>query len=121
MASTEVRNLNREKQSFSATLDDRGDRPTVIVRGEIDVATADEFERTLNAASRAGTDVVIDLSDTSFMDSTGLSVLVRVAAVLDELGEGQRRLIVDSPCVTIHKTLVISGLDRLVTITNPAG
>jgi anti-sigma B factor antagonist len=47
------------------------------VSGEIHVSTAPEFSRRLNAAIAHGkTAVVLDLSATEFIDSTGLSVLL---------------------------------------------
>src|SRR3954465_4538891 len=58
----------------------------ITVSGEIHVSTAPEFQRRLDAAiSRGKTAVVLDLSDTEFIDSTGLSV------ILNGLGRGTRQ------------------------------
>ena len=50
----------------------------VAVRGELDLYTAPQLWETLDAAI-AGTphELVIDLSDVTFVDSSGLSVLIR--------------------------------------------
>jgi len=50
----------------------------VRVQGEVDLYTAPQLWETLDAAI-AGTphELVIDLSDVSFLDSSGLSVLLR--------------------------------------------
>src|SRR3954451_18921534 len=58
--------------------EDLDERTHVItVSGEIHVSTAPEFQRRLDAAiSRGKTAVVLDLSETEFIDSTGLSVLL---------------------------------------------
>jgi anti-sigma B factor antagonist len=49
----------------------------ITVGGEIHVSTAPEFQRRLDAAIAKGkTAVVLDLSETEFIDSTGLSVLL---------------------------------------------
>jgi anti-sigma B factor antagonist len=49
----------------------------ITVSGEIHVSTAPEFQRRLDAAiSKGKTAVVLDLSETEFIDSTGLSVLL---------------------------------------------
>jgi anti-sigma B factor antagonist len=49
----------------------------ITVSGEIHVSTAPEFQRRLDAAIAKGkTAVVLDLSETEFIDSTGLSVLL---------------------------------------------
>src|SRR3954465_13919780 len=58
--------------------EDLDERTHVItVSGEIHVSTAPEFQRRLDAAiARGKTAVVLDLSATEFIDSTGLSVLL---------------------------------------------
>src|SRR4051794_2270842 len=58
--------------------EDLDERTHVItVSGEIHVSTAPEFQRGLDAAiSRGKTAVVLDLSQTEFIDSTGLSVIL---------------------------------------------
>ena len=49
----------------------------MTVTGEIHVSTAPEFSRRLNAAiARGKTGLVLDLTPTEFIDSTGLSVLL---------------------------------------------
>jgi anti-sigma B factor antagonist len=49
----------------------------ITVSGEIHVSTAAEFSRRLNAAIALGkTGLVLDLTPTEFIDSTGLSVLL---------------------------------------------
>jgi anti-sigma B factor antagonist len=49
----------------------------ITVSGEIHVSTAPEFSRRLNdAISRGKTGLVLDLTPTEFIDSTGLSVLL---------------------------------------------
>lgn len=54
--------------------------PVIRVAGEIDLATAPLLDRHLTATIGPRTpDVVVDLSAVSFMDASGLSVLVRAA------------------------------------------
>ena len=49
----------------------------ITVSGEIHVSTAPEFSRRLDAAiARGKTGLVLDLTPTEFIDSTGLSVLL---------------------------------------------
>ena len=87
----------------------------VIVKGEIDVATAERFEQGVLDAAGSGRSVVVDLSGTRFMDSTGLTAIVRIVGHLGE-GSDDPRVIIESPSPAVAKTLRISGVDRLVTI-----
>ncbi len=61
----------------SVTSQQSGDRTVVRVAGEIDVYTAPALREELAAQQEAGpVDLVVDLTDVPFMDSTGLGVLV---------------------------------------------
>jgi anti-sigma B factor antagonist len=65
---------------------DRGTR-VVSVRGEIDLATAPELERALAALPEDGVEsVIVDVTDCSFMDSTGLHLLTRTQRRFDRAG-----------------------------------
>jgi len=58
----------------------RGRRTLVTVRGELDLATAPELERTLTAQAHHHGPLLLDLRDVSFIDATGVGVLLRAAA-----------------------------------------
>lgn len=52
----------------------------VSVTGEVDVSNADELRCALSEAAHAGTEAVeVDLSNVSYIDSTGIGVLVGAA------------------------------------------
>ena len=52
-------------------------RVIVVVRGEVDVATVGEVQRMLDELRSEGwRDVVVDLREVRFLDSTGLSLLL---------------------------------------------
>jgi anti-anti-sigma factor len=50
----------------------------IIAEGELDLATAPLLRARLEAAVREGEDLVADLRGVSFMDSTGLQVLMQI-------------------------------------------
>jgi anti-anti-sigma factor len=56
---------------------------------------------------------VVDLSETTFMDSTGISVIIQ--AVLD-LDRDPTRVILQNPCGPVLRVLQVTGIDELVTI-----
>ena len=53
----------------------RGDR-TLVVHGELDIATAPELVDLLARLRHHGHAVVLDLAEVTFMDSTGLTTLM---------------------------------------------
>src|SRR4051812_15727282 len=53
---------------------------TVAVRGELDLTTASAFAETLRTVTSLDvSEILIDLSEVTFMDSTGVGVLVMAA------------------------------------------
>jgi len=72
--------------------------------GELDISSAPELSDSLEPVLRRGGDVTLDLSDLSFMDSTGLQVLIRTAIRMD----GNGRLILRSPGNLVRSILVLA-------------
>lgn len=98
---------------FSVAVDDHNGRLVVIVRGELDLATAPQLEEAVLPAVRAGRDTVIDLRDLEFMDSTGVRVMV--AAHLAAQEHGGRLAVVRAHAGTpVHRVLEVSGLDSVL-------
>ncbi len=53
------------------------DAPIVVARGEVDIATAAELSQAMTeAVERSPTRVILDLADVTFMDSSGIKVIV---------------------------------------------
>ena len=99
---------------LSITRADHGDRTVVRLGGEIDVYTAPFVREKLDEQIHAGrADLVVDLSDVTFLDSTGLGVLVgglkRVRA-----HEGSLRLVCSQE--RILKIFRITGLTKVFPI-----
>jgi anti-sigma B factor antagonist len=95
------------------SLDD--DRHVVAVRGEIDLFTAPDLKATLLGAIDAGKSrIVVDLSETSFLDSTALGVLI--GAVKRLRGRDGALTLVNTDA-NIAKTFEITGLDQIFSIT----
>lgn len=92
------------------TIDDHldGDRAVLAVTGEVDVYTAPTLrEHILTAINEGATTVVVDLSAVSFMDSTGLGVLV---GALKRLRQAEGRLVVVCTSEPVLKIFAVTGL-----------
>ena len=81
----------------------------IASEGEIDAASVGAFRNALSEAAAAGADrLVIDLSDVSFIDSTGLGALLDVH---NRLRRDNRQLIVVAPSGSAAAVLVeLAGL-----------
>jgi anti-sigma B factor antagonist len=105
---------------FAISAEDRDGRAHLSLRGELDLATAPELEELLNARVDAGQEVVVDLRDLQFMDSSGIHVLVAAHA---RAGRTGTRVVVVRPQrgSAVAKIVEVSGLDgELNIVDDPA-
>ena len=84
----------------------------VVVSGELDMSTAPELSRSLvtilDGHPRA---LTLDLAGVEFIDSTGLTLLVRTS---NSLQEHDGALVLTSPTPPVRRVLEIVGLATLV-------
>ena len=93
-----------------------GGAHVVAVRGEVDLFTAPEFKQRVMAPIGAGIDhVVVDLMETTFIDSSSLGVLIGAHRRLKSRGG---RLVVACNAEPIIKTFRITGLDTVFRLTD---
>ena len=101
------------RHAFDVRWDGAGRVHRLIPTGELDIATAPILERAFEAAYEGDAAmIVVDLTELSFMDSTGIGLLVRMN---DACEAGDRlRVVNGSPAVV--KALDITGVRRQLPI-----
>jgi anti-sigma B factor antagonist len=101
--------------NFDIKTEQLGDDAYVIsLAGEVDLYTAPEFkQQLLEVIGQGGKQVIVDFSNTTFIDSTTLGVLVGGVKRL-RTNEGQLSLVCSDRNIT--KIFEITGLDRVFTI-----
>jgi anti-sigma B factor antagonist len=88
--------------------DRAGSGALVRVAGEVDIETSPVLEVHLQAVADEGqTSVTVDLTEVSFLDSTGLSVLIGALKRCQGAG-GELRLVAPQP--NVMRVLEITGL-----------
>ena len=86
----------------------------ISLAGEVDLYTAPEFkQQLLEVIGQGGKQVVVDFTNTTFIDSTTLGVLVGGVKRL-RTNDGQLSLVCSDRNIT--KIFEITGLDRVFTI-----
>jgi anti-sigma B factor antagonist len=92
------------------------DTHVVAVTGEIDLFTAPEFKQRMSELIDAGRSrLVVDLSETTFIDSSSLGVLIGAHRRLKLRGGA---LLVVCASEPIAKTFKITGLDGVFTLAD---
>ena len=90
------------------------DTYVISLAGEVDLYTAPEFkQQLLQVISDGAKNVIVDFSNTTFIDSTTLGVLVGGVKRLRDK-DGQLSLVCSDRNIT--KIFEITGLDRVFTI-----
>jgi anti-sigma B factor antagonist len=91
-------------------------RLSIALVGEIDIDTAPRLQAAIDwVADVPPTDVTVDLSRTTFLDSTALRFFVRLRKLV--VGNG-RRLRLAAPRSEVNRVLEQSGLARILDVTS---
>lgn len=89
-----------------------GDVHTIALSGEMDLSNAGEVERELlHAEATDAAAILVDLSDLSFMDSTGIRLLIAADA---RSRADSCRLRLTRPPAAVFRVLCIAGVDGLL-------
>lgn len=99
---------------FAVTVDDRGDVAVVQMSGELDVYTAPALRETLTEQiSGSANRVVVDLTGLSFMDSTGLGVLLGTRKAAVAVSKSLAVVSVEGP---VMRLISITGLEHVLQV-----
>jgi anti-sigma B factor antagonist len=85
-------------------------RDVLALHGALDLATVAALDAAIDVVGSSRTDLVLDLSDLQFVDSTGLT---RFVMLHRRLGEHGARLVLRHPKANVRKVLAVTGLDTL--------
>jgi anti-anti-sigma factor len=92
------------------------DRAVVSVRGEVDLETATAMgDHALAALRDVSPHLVLDLTQVTFMDSTGLKVLLSIQRRADLAGGS---LVLAGPTRPVRKILALTGLDQTLRVVD---
>ncbi|MEP7202950.1 MAG: STAS domain-containing protein [Ilumatobacteraceae bacterium] len=84
----------------------------LVVQGEIDLATAATFGAAIDRGLEEAGSVVLDFTGVTFMDSSGLNVLVSAAS----RGFGGDAVLIRNAPLSVHRLLSITGLGEVIRI-----
>jgi anti-anti-sigma factor len=99
-------------------VENRGATSVLALSGELDLASSAALEEALDRATAAGPEqVILDLRALEFMDSTGLSVLVKAHQRAEDAGT--RFGLVKGPA-QVQRLLGLTGVaDRITVVDTP--
>jgi anti-sigma B factor antagonist len=110
--------LDREREAggLGVQLEQEGERVVVRAWGELDLASVKGFEAKLREAIRSSSfGVILDLGGVTFIDSTGLRVLISAATLAHA---SRRELIVLQGSAQVKHVIETSGVEDLLPLVD---
>jgi anti-sigma B factor antagonist len=100
-----------EDNGLGLDVRERTGAAVVFIRGEIDIHTCNQLEATLGRLVEEGTGpVVLDMTDVSFIDSSGLRTLITAHGAL---AERDRAFTLENPSPMTKRLLEVTSLQSL--------
>jgi anti-sigma B factor antagonist len=100
--------MTHDELSIDLKTEDGGGTLVFRLRGSLDLATAPTVRAALSEATEKGNqELIVDLTQLEFLDSTGLGVLIGAHRRVAEHGGSLRLIVKDGP---ISRLLNITGL-----------
>jgi len=107
-------------ESFGTRISGRDNVVWLALGGELDVFTAPRLKEALEEATPTGTEsLVLDLRGLSFIDSSGLAVILGVHQKLADAEDRELRLIIKGSLAVEALFETIGAADYLAIIDNP--
>ena len=95
-------------------------RTKLLLSGEFDASCVLRFERLVRAALDDPLPCLeVDMREVTFVDSTGLALLLRTEAASRQ--DGFELQIIRSPAAAVRSALEASGLERVLPFVDPPG
>jgi anti-sigma B factor antagonist len=105
--------MPHDELSIDLKSENRGAALLFKLRGSLDLATSPTVRAALSDAQKTKKDVIVDLTQLEFLDSTGLGALIGAHRRAAEHGGSLRLIVREGP---IFRLLTITGLIRVLAV-----
>lgn len=103
-------------REWELTVAEYGESACVQAAGELDIATAPHVDAVLNELAAPGQTVTLDLRALTFMDSSGINLLLKHVARARKHGV---TLSIITPPPGVARVLDVAGVARLLPLVEP--
>ncbi len=98
---------------MSYEIKEEGNISTVFLNGEIDMDVADKAKAVISPLIESGKEVHINLKDVSYMDSSGISVLIESH---QKAGEKNTKVILKDISKPVLKVIMMAKLEQILNL-----
>jgi|LGVF01.2.fsa_nt_gb anti-sigma B factor antagonist len=93
---------------------DVNEKNMIYINGEVDIYTVGKFRKPIKEMIEADvSEIILNCSDLSYMDSTGIGVLIELRKITMDKGQ---EIVVLNPRPNIKNLLRITGVDKIIKI-----
>ncbi|PKM54235.1 MAG: anti-sigma factor antagonist [Firmicutes bacterium HGW-Firmicutes-3] len=93
-----------------------GKTSMIRIVGEIDIYSIEKFRETIEEKIKTqAPEIILDCSELSYMDSTGMGVLIELRNKTKEMGQ---KIIMINPRPNIKKLMALTGVDKIIEIVD---
>jgi anti-sigma B factor antagonist len=97
---------------------ERGAALVLRIGGELDAATRARVEPAIVAAMTTASSVVLDLSELTFCDSSGIAMFI---AAHEQANKNGTRLAIRHPRPPVRRVIELTGLDTVIPLESQPG
>ena len=101
------------QESMTYKVTEKGNISTVFLNGEIDMDVADKAKSVILPLVEAGKEVHINLKDVSYMDSSGISVLIESH---QKASEKNTKVIIKEISKSVLKVIMMAKLEQILNL-----
>jgi anti-sigma B factor antagonist len=106
----------RSPEQFKVTVEPLEDAHLIRADGELDLSTVPMLSSAIDAAREASVPVLLHLADVTFIDSTGLQLLL---AASHESATSKWTFFIIRPSEAVLRLIELSGTGDLLTLVDP--
>ena len=103
--------------ALETNLDEKTQTLEVTISGRFDFSIHQNFRKVTQQTGAGVKSIIIDLSETEYMDSSALGMLL---VLRDKVDENKDAITIKNPKLEVRKILEIANFDRLFTLDPPS-
>lgn len=107
----------RSSNLFRVNVEPLGEARLIRASGELDMSTAPDLRHTLGAARDDGITAVLDLAEVTFIDSSGLHLLLEASR---DSASSEWSFFIVRPSEVVKRLIAVSHTADLLTLVDPA-
>jgi anti-anti-sigma factor len=101
--------------TFEIALERVNGHCVIVFRGDLDMNAEAQLWARIEEVRTSGQPLILDLSQTTFMDSTGIKLLLRAYLAQGRLPEA---VTLRAPSTAVTHTIALAGIDAIMHIEN---